>query len=133
MWRRLWALLRFRCPHCLEGAVFAGVWRTRRRCPVCGIRFEREDGYFMMSVFIGYVIGTVLAVPVIVVMYLRNAPVWAYVAGSALVLIPLTPFIFRYSRMIWLHLDELFDPRPVEQETSPASSFSRNQEQHELD
>jgi hypothetical protein len=79
------------------------------------------------------VIGTVLAAPVIVVMYLRNAPVWAYVAGSALVLIPLTPFIFRYSRMIWLHLDELFDPRPVEQETSPASSFSRNQEQHELD
>jgi hypothetical protein len=38
--------------------------------------------------------------------------VWAYVAGSALVLVPLTPLIFRYSRMIWLHLDELFDPRP---------------------
>lgn len=65
----------------------------------------------MMAVFIGYVMGTVLATPVIVIMYLRDAAVWEYVGGSALVLIPLTPLIFRYSRMIWLHLDELFDPR----------------------
>ena len=108
---RLWALLRFRCPHCLEGAVFAGVWQTRQRCPNCGIRFEREDGYFMMSVFIGYVIATALAVPIIVILYLQDASVWAHVGISTALLAILSPLIFRYSRMIWLHLDELLDPR----------------------
>lgn len=80
-------------------------------CPVCGIHFEREEGYFMMSVFIGYVISTALAVPLIVVCYVQRAPVWWYVGSNVLLLTLLSPFIFRYSRMIWLHLDELFDPR----------------------
>lgn len=108
---RLRALLQLRCPHCLNGKVFAGVWRMHETCPTCGIRFAREDGYFMMSVFIGYVFGTALMVPLIVLLYVQRAPVWWYVAGSTLLLLPLSPLIFRYSRLIWLHLDEMIDPR----------------------
>ncbi|MEZ4646458.1 MAG: DUF983 domain-containing protein [Chloroflexota bacterium] len=110
--RRILAVLLFRCPHCLQGKVFAGLWRMHTDCPVCEIHFEREDGYFMMSVFIGYVISAVLAVPFIVGCYLLHAPVWGYVGGSVVLLTLLLPLIFRYSRVIWLHLDELFDPRP---------------------
>ena len=109
--KRLIALMTSRCPYCLQGKVFAGLWRMHPVCPQCGIQFAREDGYFMMSVFIGYVIGTALVIPVVVLMYLQRAPAWWYVAGTAGVLLPLTPLIFRASRLIWLHLDELFDPR----------------------
>lgn len=109
---RLKALLQQRCPHCLEGKVFGGTWRMHETCPVCGIRFAREDGYFMMAVFIGYVMGTALVVPLIVWLYVLRAPVWWYVAGSTLLLGASSPLIFRYSRVMWLHLDEVFDPRP---------------------
>jgi uncharacterized protein (DUF983 family) len=107
---RLLALLRGRCPHCLEGRVFATLWRTHEDCPVCGVRFVREDGYYMMAVFIGYVLGSVLIAPPLLLAYVLDGPVWWYVAISGL-LVPLSPLIFRYSRLIWLHLDELFDPR----------------------
>ncbi len=103
-------MLQGRCPHCLQGPVFAGVWRTHEECPVCGIRFAREDGYYMMSVFIGYVMGAVIMAPILLALYLLNVPGWWYAAASGL-LVPLSPLIFRYSRLIWLHLDELFDPR----------------------
>lgn len=107
---RLRALLKGRCPHCLQGQVFSGVWRTHEECPVCGIHFAREDGYYMMSVFIGYVLGSVFIAPILLALYLADAPGWAYAAASG-ILVPLAPLIFRYSRLIWLHLDELFDPR----------------------
>ena len=108
---RLSALLKQRCPHCLQGKVFASTWKMNETCPVCHVKFEREDGYFMMSVFIGYVIGTFITLPICLILYLVNAPfAWYFIftIGAILLLLPL---IFRYARLIWLHIDEVLDPR----------------------
>lgn len=105
------AILKLRCSHCLLGQVFASLWRMHETCPICGIRFEREQGYFMMAVFVGYVLSIALLVPVLLVLYLINVPPYLYVVASALLLFLLSPFIFRYGRVIWLHIDEILDPR----------------------
>ena len=109
--RRLTAVARQRCPRCLQGQVFATLFRMHEQCPVCGLRFEREPGYFTgaMSLSDG------LAV-------LATAPVWLTMAWLGrslgevlLVLGPLllggAPWLFRYARLLWLHLDHTFDPR----------------------
>ena len=82
-------------------------------CPNCGIDYEREHGFFMMAIFVGYILGFVAVVPILVVLFLLDASILTYFVVSALILIPLSPFIFRYSRIIWLHLDEMLDPRPA--------------------
>lgn len=87
--------------------------KMHETCPVCGIEYEREHGFFMMSIFIGYVLGFIAAVPFLIILFLLNAPIYAYFLVSAIILFPLAPLIFRYSRVIWLHLDELMDPRPT--------------------
>ena len=46
------AILLRRCSHCRQGNIFRGFWRMNQDCPECGIHFEREQGYWMMSVFI---------------------------------------------------------------------------------
>lgn len=108
---RLLALLKQHCPHCLQGKVFASTWKMNETCPVCHIKFEREDGYFMMSVFVGYIIGAIVALLICLILYLINAPfAWYFIftIGAILLLLPL---IFRYARLIWLHIDEVLDPR----------------------
>ena len=81
-------------------------------CPQCGIHFEREDGYFMMSVFVGYVMGVVITVPVLLILYLTIRPsVWGYLIGATVALIILSPLIFHYARVIWMYIDQLLDPR----------------------
>lgn len=102
-----------RCPHCLKGRIFSGFMKMHETCPVCGIAFEREHGFFMMAIFIGYILGFVAVVPVLIILYLLDASVPAFFVISAVTLIPLSPFIFRYSRVLWLHLDEVMDPRPA--------------------
>ena len=110
---RLKAVLHSRCPHCLQGEIFSSFMKMRETCPVCGIEYEREHGFFMMSIFIGYILGFIAAVPFLIILFLLDAPIYTYFVVSAIILFPLAPFIFRYSRIIWLHLDELMDPRPI--------------------
>lgn len=82
-------------------------------CPVCGIEYEREHGFFMMSIFFGYVLGFIVALPFVIILLLLNASILAYFVTLTVVLSILSPLIFRYSRVLWLHLDELLDPRPA--------------------
>ena len=110
---RLQAIFKQKCPHCLQGEIFDGFWHMRPTCPVCAVRYEREDGYFMMAVFVGYVLSLAICLPVCLILYLFEATILGYVIGSAVALTLASPLIFRYARVIWMHIDELLDPRPT--------------------
>lgn len=107
---RLAATLALRCPRCLDGRVWRSFLTMNERCPVCGLVFEREPGYFTGAMVVSYV----LAVPtfgliVIGLLVLGVDTLVALVGGAALYLV-LAPFILRYSRVIWLQFDWLIDP-----------------------
>lgn len=117
---RLRAVRDFRCPFCLQGRIFASFWRMNERCPHCGRPFERESGYFLMSIFIGYLLSGVALLPILGVALLFRPPWYVYVAVSGVALLLLSPFVFRFSRVLWLHLDELLDPREWDEPVLPA-------------
>lgn len=110
--RRLIAFLALRCPHCFHGKLFSGLWQMHEHCPVCHIKYEREQGYFMNAIFFGYILGFLAILPLNVLLYIREAPPIWFLIGTLLSLILLSPLIFRYSRALWMHIDEMLDPRP---------------------
>jgi len=80
-------------------------------CPVCGLVFEREPGYFTGAMVVSYV----LAVPMLGAMVIGLMTLGGLDAVPALLIgdtayLVLVPFIFRYSRVLWLHFDWLVDP-----------------------
>jgi uncharacterized protein (DUF983 family) len=108
--RRLVAILTLRCPRCLQGTMWRGFLTMNKECPVCGLVFEREPGYYTGAMVVSYAI----AVPTfgLIVIALLLAGIDAAIAllvGGAVYLF-LAPFIFRYSRVVWLHLDWSIDP-----------------------
>lgn len=107
----LTSILRLRCAHCRQGRVYKGLWRMNETCPHCGIHFEREQGYWMMSVFVGYVMYFVFLGPLSLVLYLRQVPLTTLLAIDGVLIFLLALPIFVYARVIWLHIDELLDPR----------------------
>lgn len=108
---RLWALLRQRCPVCLQGQVFSSLFGMHTHCPACGVKFERETGYFLNSMFIGYAAGFLLLVPTAVWLALLDVSIALFSAVIILETAILTPLIFRYARIIWMHADQMLDPR----------------------
>src|SRR5436305_13601199 len=59
-WQALGALLRQRCPRCHKGRLFRGWFAMNDPCPVCGLIFQREEGYFLGAMYVSYLLGAVL-------------------------------------------------------------------------
>ncbi len=109
--RRLAAVFTLRCPRCLSGRVWRRFVSMNAACPVCSFVFERESGYFAGAMVVSYVLAVpILAAMVITLIILGGLDaVVALIIGNTAYLV-LVPFIFRYSRVVWLHLDWLIDP-----------------------
>ena len=109
--RRLAAIAALRCPRCLEGMIWGGFLSMNDACPVCGLVFEREPGYFTGAMVVSYVLAVpilgAMVVGLMVLAHLDAVP--ALLIGDAAYL-ALVPFIFRYSRVVWLHFDWAIDP-----------------------
>lgn len=108
---RLAAILRLRCPRCMRGKVFRSLWRMNEECPECQLKFTREPGYFTGAMYFSYGIGVVLVVPSVVFMFLRQIDaVWIGLAALAQLAV-LSPLLFRYARVAWMHMDQRIDPQ----------------------
>ncbi len=103
---RLLGVLLQRCPECRRGAVYYGLMSMHERCPVCDYRYERETGYFTGAMYASYFI----AVPVLIVIYAVMSVTFAAgqtpmatLAMSSVVFLLFVPFIYRYSRVVWMY------------------------------
>jgi uncharacterized protein (DUF983 family) len=108
---RLGALLQRRCPRCLQGQVFVGLFRMHKHCPVCGLLFEREPGYFTGAMYISYGLAIIATAPVWLPMAWFGRSLGEILLASGALLIVGSPWLFRYARMLWLYLDDALDPR----------------------
>jgi uncharacterized protein (DUF983 family) len=108
---RLGPVLRQRCPRCLRGKVFSGLFRMRPACPECGLRFEREPGYFLGAMYYSYAIAIAAGAPPAAAAFLLGWSTGAVTAAATVAVALASPLAFRLSRVLWLHMDQAFDPR----------------------
>ena len=101
------------CPRCRRGPIFASMWVMHDDCPACGLDFDRGDpGHFTGAMYISYA----LAIPLIALLTLIEhlmIPSWSLfrlVVLASLICVPLIPWIWQYSRVIWIYFDRYFDP-----------------------
>lgn len=116
LFARLWAVLRQRCPRCRTGPVFRSLFAMNDPCPRCGLVFEREEGYFLGAMYVSYVLGCFL----VGAAYFTAVWLWPEVSSLRICLVlmalylPLMPAVYRYSRVIWLHLDRAISPSDID-------------------
>jgi uncharacterized protein (DUF983 family) len=109
--RALGRALALSCPRCGRAPLFDGWFRMRARCAACGLAFERESGYFIGAIYINYglTVGLALAGYFALEAWLAPAMAWQVgLWGAFTVVFPL--WSFRYSKALWLALDQLVDP-----------------------
>ena len=109
--RRLAATAEQRSPRCLQGQVFATVFHMHAQCPLCKLGFEREPGSFTGAMSLSYGVAIIATAPVwLTMMWLGRSLGEVLLAISPLLIVG-SPWLFRYARVLWLHLDQIFDPR----------------------
>ena len=109
---RLRAVAAGRCPRCQDGRIFRSRLAMHAVCPTCGMRFERESGYFTGAMYVSYVLAVpVMAACVLAVHLIAPSLSFERTVGiGALCFLPFVPALFRWSRILWIHLDRTIDP-----------------------
>ena len=79
-------------------------FKMNEDCPVCGLHFEREPGFFFGAMYISYAFSVAIfttgGVALTVLGDFSLSTYFIGIGGSVLVLLPLS---FRYSRVLFLH------------------------------
>jgi hypothetical protein len=84
-----------------------------QHCAVCDLKFQREEGYFLGAMYISF--GLALAIIALIAAllwaitgwWINNDVIWALI-----LFLPLAPSISLFARVLWIYLDQTFDPEP---------------------
>ena len=109
------AIVNSKCPRCRIGNLFNGPTyglkgqKMNDLCPHCGLRFEREVGYFYVAMFVSYAMNCAEMISLGVATYILSGgnlefeSLWLYLTVIFSGCLILAPFNYRYSRVILLH------------------------------
>jgi len=103
------------CPHCGGGHLFVHWFRMLERCPTCGIKFEREEGFFLGAFLINFGIGEGLIALllfgyVILLSANQDVSVPAFIAAGIVMSVVATLFFYPFSKTVWSALDLAMKP-----------------------
>jgi uncharacterized protein (DUF983 family) len=100
-----------KCPRCREGDLFkpgSTLLKTANmydRCEKCGVSFQQEPGFYYGAMYISYGMGVAIFMPLfILTQIVFETPWWVFLGSFFLTIALLIPFIFRYSRAIYISL-----------------------------
>lgn len=80
-------------------------------CPQCGLKYEREEGYFLGAMYISYGMALVLiAAFTALVFATTRSGFYASVLWGLAIFVPFAPLVAIAARVLWIHLDRAVDP-----------------------
>ncbi len=106
--------LRFRCPNCGEGRVFSSFFKMRDECPVCGLSFYPESGYYAGAMYLDYALSAAIFLAVFVPsLFLPQLTHLSYMQKNILWIVFGTVLCLGFSRpsySLWLAVDYWLSP-----------------------
>ncbi len=114
------AVAKMRCIRCREGAVWKRPMSMNSQCPVCGYVFEREEGYFYGAMYASYFFSMATVFPVMFILLFTGQSIPVILGVTITQTIVQVPVAFMYSRVIWMAVDNWFDPFPAWNRPTPA-------------
>lgn len=91
--------------------MFRGWLKMHPACDRCGLKFQREPGYFLGSIYFNYGLTALLVTVAYFVGYFGTTIPPDYLLWGLTAFCLLFPlWFFRYARSLWLGWDHYFDP-----------------------
>ena len=116
---KLYAVLKQKCPRCQNGDLFKyknsyrfkDITTMYEKCPECGLKYEREPGFFYGAMYVSYglTVGLWVTLAVAIFTFYNMSP-WLFLGIGVTALFLLLPIIYRVSRAIWLNIFVKYEP-----------------------
>lgn len=106
--------LRFRCPNCGDGRLFSSFFKIRDECPVCGLSFYPESGYYAGAMYLDYALSAAVFLAFFIPsLFLPELTHLSYVQKNILWVAFGTALCLGFSRpsySLWLAIDYWISP-----------------------
>ena len=102
-----------RCPRCGGGKLFTGWLKMKPTCPTCGMRFEREEGFFLGAYVVNFgvmLLSLALFIGVGVALTLPDPPPGRLAIGGMVVGVLVPILFYPMSRTVWSAIDLTMKP-----------------------
>jgi len=109
-----------RCPRCGSGHLFQSWFHLRAHCPRCGMRFEREEGFWLGGYVINFATGEAGLLVLLAVLIGMEAngsqpEVAVFVVIGVVMAIAGPILTFPFSRTVWSAIDLAMRPLSKEE------------------
>jgi len=104
-----YALIHARCARCRKGRMFEpGFFKQKMfiRCEACDLFYERHPGYFYVSMYVSYAMNVIEIITLGIATFFISGGsenVWIYLFVILAGVFILSPFNYRYSRVLHMH------------------------------
>ncbi len=119
----LWRGLTRRCARCGSGHLYESWFRMKERCPRCGYRFEREEGFFLGAYVVNLAVAETMLVMLCIVpliWFLAANPgqaLWPFVAGGVVAAVVAPIAFYPFSRTLWVAFELILRPAEASEPT----------------
>lgn len=116
---KLYSIVNFKCPVCHEGEFFqAHPYNLHRagdlhpNCPVCGVKYEKEVGFYTGALYVSYAIGVAVCVSLWVAMLVLvpDPGIITQVMAIASAMLFGAPLFYALSKITWANFFFHHDP-----------------------
>jgi uncharacterized protein (DUF983 family) len=112
--------IRLKCPQCGESKMFHHWLSMYPTCPHCGLKYEREPGYFLGSIYVNYGLTAMTTTFFYVTLHFGAGVANWWLVPPLLAFCILFPIaFFPYARAYWLAMDLSFDQLNDEPDQPP--------------
>ena len=119
---KLNSIIKMKCPQCQEGDFFISrpydmknLGKTHHHCSECGLRYEKEIGFYYGAMYVSYALGVALFVTCWVSfnLFFSSANIWLQIGVISGLSILLSPYLYALSKIIWANLFFSYDPEAI--------------------
>lgn len=114
---KLYSMVGMKCPRCSEGKLWRSplyklkLYDMHENCPVCGLKYEREPGFWYGAMYVAYTFssGALLIVMLVTMLVFKWEIPQIFIAVGITALIGFT-YNARLARSVWLALVVDYNP-----------------------
>lgn len=114
---KLYSMVGMKCPRCHEGPLWRSplyklkLYDMHENCPVCGLKYEREVGFWYGAMYVAYTFssGALLIVMLVTMLVLKWELPSVFTAVGITALIGFT-YNARLARSVWISLMVDYNP-----------------------